>query len=96
MTATETIRPSLFVVRVSSVFLALSVVGLVLPAAFHWGPHDGGAIGLGLFRFIVFPWSAAIAAVAAVFYLFRSRSIQGWCELGLAATLLVVAGLFFL
>src|SRR5262249_44310967 len=84
-----------FAVRVSTIFLGLSALGLAVPVSLRWGAHDGGIPGL--LMFIVFPWSAGVALIASVVYLVKERSRQAWVEFGLAALLVaLVIGMMLL
>jgi len=81
-----------FAVRVSTVFVALALVCMVLPLAMGWGVHDGGMA----LMYILFPVLSGMAAVASVVHLVKGRSLQGWLEAAVAVGLFGFAMVLFL
>lgn len=80
--------------RVSTVFLAASALGLAAPLITGWGGHDGGV--RALLAYAVFPWCAGLGLLASIVYLALSRSVQSWVELVVAAALSALAARMFL
>ncbi len=93
MSGTVARRPG-FEVRVSTVFIVLAILGLAIPIGMGWGAHDGGMPGI--LAFVVFPWSAIIAVIAALVYLAKGRSVQSWLETAVAVGLAGFAALSLL
>ena len=81
-----------FTVRASTVFLGLSGLSVIIVLTLGKGVQDDRLAPL---LFIVFPWSALLAAVSATAYLVKNRSLQAWVEFVLSAALIAVALLLF-